>query len=938
MATTGGLTEEQKRRMEENKKRAILLRAQRNQGNNQGVKQVGNSSSNVRQEVGTSSKYGNTQQHVTTGKKSNVDRPSGSSSTSIDSAKKWTSIITKPSTLQTSAIASSSKVVGVHQTGGAAKEKSILDTAHGTHCKSTVSNSSSTTQGHVIGGHGESSSNSSNSLNRQKTISSFYSTKPKSASGGQASLSGQLLKGNAHSSSHKSGFQAFNDPPKAFSKRPDVYQNIKGNKSTFGNERGMNLQGSSGGNTVGVCVLISRERFVVNVGYHAKLIEVFKELPSKSYDAVEKKWSFALSEYDTLIEAVKPLQPSVEIEPLPKTICTAFRRQRHGKEGNRVIPEANLKCVDSTLVNALMGFQREGVNFAISREGRVLIADEMGLGKTLQAICVACYYRAEWPVLVVSPSSVRYSWAEAFQTWIPSLSPDDINVVVNSKHNATSGKVNILSYDLMHRKAQELKQYRFKVIIMDESHFLKNIKTARTKAAIPLMKTAPRVILLSGTPALSRPSELYTQILGVTPRLFPSFHEFGLRYCNATRNQWGWDYSGSSNMTELQLLLEECIMIRRLKQDVMTELPSKTRQMVLMDPSVVKTNSKALKNAADEMGKNKSKSDDRGLLMKYFAETALVKVPAIRDYVLDLLEGGHKFLVFAHHQTVLDALSTALTNKKYDFIRIDGSTSALQRKANCDKFQQEDSCRAAILSITAANAGLTLTSASTVVFAELFWNPGILVQAEDRVHRIGQQDSVNIKYLIAKGTADDYIWPLVQKKLSVLGQAGLSKDDFSEADTTAFKDPRQKTLLSFFETSFLEDNVSEQEDLACLVAMESQESENKVYSATISATEELTETIDSRVSDLKGGSDNRNSANSTKKKNQEEMSATEKLTSKQEVNIKTSSIPSVVPLMKSKTLFSTPWASKKPLTEPNIDEGAAEKGPPAKRQKNIHSR
>ena len=295
MATTGGLTEEQNRRMEENKKRAILLRAQRNQGNNQGVKQVGNSSSNVRQEVGTSSKYGNTQQHVTTGRKSNVDRPSGSSSTSIDSAKKWTSSITKPSTLQTSAIASRSSITkpstlqtsaiasSVHQTGGVAKEKSILDTAHGAHCKSTVSNSSSTTEGHVIGGHGESSSNSSNSLNRQKTISSFYSTKPKSASGGQASLSGQLLKGNAHSNSHKSGFQAFNDPPKASSKRQDVYQNIKGNKSTFGNERGMNLQGSSGGNTVGVCVLISRERFVVNVGYHAKLIEVFKELPSKSY-------------------------------------------------------------------------------------------------------------------------------------------------------------------------------------------------------------------------------------------------------------------------------------------------------------------------------------------------------------------------------------------------------------------------------------------------------------------------------------------------------------------------------------------------------------------------------------------------------------------------------------------------------------------------------
>ncbi len=287
MATAGGLTEEQKRRMEENRKRALLLRAQRNQGNNKGIPQVGNSSaasSNVRQEVGKASnnvQLGNTQQHVTAGRKFNLD--CGSSTTCSDSSNKWTSVMTKPSALQTSV---SNKFVSSHQTSGTAKESSALDTTHGSHYKSTVSSSSSTTEGHVNVGHGASSSTSSDALNKQKTISSFYSTKPKSASGGQASLTGQPMKGNAQSNPGKSGFQAFNEPPKASSRRPDFYQNVKGNKSTFGNERGMNSQSSRSGNIVGLCTLISRERFVVNVGYHAKLIEVFKELPSKSYGKI----------------------------------------------------------------------------------------------------------------------------------------------------------------------------------------------------------------------------------------------------------------------------------------------------------------------------------------------------------------------------------------------------------------------------------------------------------------------------------------------------------------------------------------------------------------------------------------------------------------------------------------------------------------------------
>jgi SWI/SNF-related matrix-associated actin-dependent regulator 1 of chromatin subfamily A len=160
---------------------------------------------------------------------------------------------------------------------------------------------------------------------------------------------------------------------------------------------------------------------------------------------------------------------------------------------------------------------------------------------------------------------------------------------------------------------------------------------------------------------------------------------------------------------------------------------------------------------------------------------------------MDLVESDNKFLCFAHHANVMDGLAKALNDKKVEFIRIDGRTSAESRRALCEKFQHRDECRVALLSITAANAGITLTSANLVVFAELYWNPGILTQAEDRAHRIGQQDCVFVQYLVAAGTADDHLWPLIQAKLDVLNKAGLSKDNFSNVDliNVPKKDQRQ---------------------------------------------------------------------------------------------------------------------------------------------------
>ncbi|XP_078573383.1 SWI/SNF-related matrix-associated actin-dependent regulator of chromatin subfamily A-like protein 1 [Branchiostoma floridae x Branchiostoma japonicum] len=613
-----------------------------------------------------------------------------------------------------------------------------------------------------------------------------------------------------------------------FKQKGTNYGNAKSSSTGFSNQRGTSFAPSKEGKLLprygeggtGTCVLVSKERFEVQVGYCAPLIEVFKQMPTKNYDMQTRVWSFELKDYEKLMQRIQKAQLPVQLTPLPKTVLTTFRNQLKGnmpEELERRVPEADLSGVEPRLVNTLMPFQRRGVNFAIWRNGRVLIADDMGLGKTMQALCVAAYYRKEWPLLIVTPSSLRLTWAEAFHRWLPSVDAQSITVMLTGKDNPASGQVTITSYDLMVRCSQQIRARGYRVIIMDESHVLKNFKTARTKAALPLLKTASRVLLLSGTPALSRPSELFTQLSAVEPRLFNSFHEFGIRYCEGKQTAFCWDYSGSCNMKELQLVLEERVMIRRLKKDVLSQLPAKQRQVVVMEPGAV--NTKSFNAAANEMTKkHKNNAEQRGALLQYFNETALVKIPHIKDYVLDLLEADRKFLVFAHHQIVLDSLRDALDKKGYGYIRIDGKTPSDIRQQLCDRYQTQDSCQVALLSITAASTGLTLTAASLVVFAELFWNPGVLVQAEDRAHRIGQQDCVNVHYLVARGTADDYIWPLVQGKLDVLSKAGLTKDDFSTADTTSFKDPNQETILSYLEQSFSGDDP--EDDLALLEAME----------------------------------------------------------------------------------------------------------------------
>ena len=147
--------------------------------------------------------------------------------------------------------------------------------------------------------------------------------------------------------------------------------------------------------------------------------------------------------------------------------------------------------------------------------------------------------------------------------------------------------------------------------------------------------------------------------------------------------------------------------------------------------------------------------------------TGKSKLPKIIEYVKDTIENGEKFLVFAHHLDVLDEIKKSVQKSKVGFIQIDGRVPASQRQKLVDDFQNDTEIRVAILSITAAGTGLTLTAATTVVIAELHWTAAALLQCEGRAHRISQTSVVNIVYLLGKGSLDDKMWPMVKRKMEV---------------------------------------------------------------------------------------------------------------------------------------------------------------------------
>ena len=383
----------------------------------------------------------------------------------------------------------------------------------------------------------------------------------------------------------------------AIKAKPKSIPSESPNKKTK-SERSSNTQKETKVQIKGSIRLLSNKRFEMDVGFNREVIDIFRRVESRDWNPTTKKWSFDINDYKNILNELKNLC-SAEIQftdTIPERIMnTLVEARNRPKDAIDLSPKLGPK-----LMERLYSFQSEGIKFGIRSGGRCLIADDMGLGKTTQAIGIAQWFREDWPLLIVCPSSLRLQWRDSIIEWLPNMTQNDVLIVDKVNQNLPKISITIISYDLMARMRSQFSldsKQIYNFVILDESHYIKSDSAARTEAVHLLAKSSRRVILLTGTPALSRPMELFTQIKLIDPKLFNSKHEFGIRYCDAQlksfwkRGGYGrgrgkggqhqaWDYKGAKNLDELKIILEATLLVRRLKSEVLNQLTKKKREMV----------------------------------------------------------------------------------------------------------------------------------------------------------------------------------------------------------------------------------------------------------------------------------------------------------------------------------------------------------------------
>lgn len=443
----------------------------------------------------------------------------------------------------------------------------------------------------------------------------------------------------------------------------------------------------------------------------------------------------------------------------------------------------------------LFPFQADTVAQVIDRfKGRALVALDMGLGKTPIALACVKFY-AQWPVIVVCPASLRLNWALEIKNWLGMPS-----TVIRKATDSLSGNIIIISYEAATKRALELALLNPFMVILDESHYVKNRAALRTKQLVPVCRRAPKCLLLTGTPVLNRPVELWTQLAALNIS-FGDFFQYARRYCNAHKTRFGWDFNGASNIPALNKLLLGSCMVRKLKSEVLTELPAKRRVRLSVDGigrgagsglvqlclDALKSTDFSLGRAMDKLRSQKN-ADLSSAVFKAYSELAEHKLKAACEIATDMA-GQTPLVIFAHHKILVQGIWVHLMKHKIPSARIDGSTSLDDRQEAVEGFQKEK-YRAIVCSLTAASTGITLTRASNMLIVELPWSPGVALQAEDRIHRIGQNAAVLIQYLVATGTLDEAMWKSISRKASVSHSIldGHSESEFQSASEHQYGD------------------------------------------------------------------------------------------------------------------------------------------------------
>lgn len=399
----------------------------------------------------------------------------------------------------------------------------------------------------------------------------------------------------------------------------------------------------------------------------------------------------------------------------------------------------------------LDGYQRHVVDW-LQQKPKAIVALEQGLGKT----CIAAVDMVA-PATVICPATMLFTWQDELAKWRPELK---VQVITGGKTVIdTSADVHVVSYSM----AVRMKLPKPVTVVADEAHYIKSPTAKRSRSVAELLAQAPRARVMSGTPVVNSPIDLWLALraLGATKL---NYTAFGIRYCAGYQNIWkGWDFTGLSNEDALIEILDK-VMIRLTKAQCLKDLPPKIYRVIELDLPVDKREKKLSRDEIEKLPENVAFQAISDILRL----NAQHKLPLAVDHIQDILASEQKVVVFAYHTEIIDALCDEL--KAFDPVQITGRDSAKARHAAVHKFQTDPKCRVFVGNYVAAGVGVTLTAASRVVFVESSWVPADIEQAADRCHRRGQKDTVMVDILTIHKSIDAQMLHKVIGKMEIINQ------------------------------------------------------------------------------------------------------------------------------------------------------------------------
>ena len=485
--------------------------------------------------------------------------------------------------------------------------------------------------------------------------------------------------------------------------------------------------------------------------------------------------------------------------------------------------EAVVPDLPEDLTGILREYQLGGVQWLyrrMAREGAALLADDMGLGKTLQALAAIQLWKkhggegAKAPALVVCPATLLGNWRDEAAKFVPDLS---VLVMHGPKRKdyfevMEVADIIITSYALLDRDSEKYEAIQLGVLVLDEASAIRNPDTRAAKAARKVQ--APARIAITGTPVENGVRDLWSIFQFLMPSYLGGREDFRLRYelpCQAE----------VPDMAAMQRLRWRTapFMLRRTKSLVAKDLPPKMESVVWCDPSpmqkdqyqsILRHGVEKVETLRKQAGSNAGRMQmltvllrlrqsccDLRLLDDQLEKQSLSEVSVKLARLMELLDeaqrGGHRVLVFSQFTSMLSLIRDELDKEDIDFCYLDGATN--DRSAVVNKFQKPNGPPVFLISLKAGGYGLTLTAADTVVLFDPWWNPAVEAQAADRIHRIGQTKPATIYKLITRGTVEEKILRLQDRKRSVISAAMGEMSDEATPMMSGLTDGEMRELL-----------------------------------------------------------------------------------------------------------------------------------------------